>query len=104
MALEDEDRDQVRGAEPGNGGGEAGAPEEAATDLRAECERLREEVRRLEQERDTYYRHLCHLLGDYFDVVHGKLTDEKMTDMIANAKWVPFEEIIKELEQIGKEK
>jgi hypothetical protein len=70
----------------------------------ADCERLRQENQRLEKERDEY-RHMMHqILGQYFDAVHGKLTEDKLLHMIANEKWLPLEDFIDELEQICKEK
>ena len=104
MAPEEENRDPARSPEPGTAGAEGHSPDKAPADLQAECKRLREEVRQLKQERDEYRHQLYQAMAQYFDAVYGELTEEKLLHMIANEKWVPFEDVIRDLEQIAKEK
>jgi hypothetical protein len=98
----DSERPQPETSPPPGSTNEPGTAPPPA-DLRAECERLRSEVRRLEKERDKYRRLSYQCLANSMDGLGEELTDEILLDMIANEKWVPLEDFIDELEQIGKE-
>jgi hypothetical protein len=105
MALNDEGSPQGGSAAPDAAPRPpAGSPDSILADSGAECARLRQEVRRLEQERDEYRHMLYQILAKYFDAVHGELTEERLRDMIANGKWFSSEEVWSEIEQLGKEK
>jgi len=97
--------------QPVNGPGENSS---SNSDLQAECERLRQQVQRLEREcatirqtaedlraeRDESRQLMYALAAKYFDLVDGPLTEERMKEMIEKGVWYSAEEVLNEIEQL----
>jgi hypothetical protein len=86
-------------------------PAPGAEDLAAECARLRERLRQVEQERDAYRRALDEANLDRKELrrfamewanrefgATGPQTEEEWRRLIESEKWTPFEEVLKELD------
>jgi hypothetical protein len=99
------------GVQPGNGPG--GNPF-SNSDLQAECERLKQDVRRLQEELDTERRALRELRSEHevyrriaytwarqqFAEDESRLTEEELQRLISAGKWFSLDDIIGEIEEI----
>ena len=64
-----------------------------------ECERLRQALAQVQAERDEFRKTLCNLVGQQFPISPKEL--EEFEREIREGQWVPFEQILSDLEQSG---
>ena len=113
MTPENERIGHADGAAPGGDTGSEGpSAARVLVDLHSECERLRQEVRRLEEERDAACRACEEARAERdsyrrmaYDVARKQfeerlpLTPEGLQRLILTEKWSPLEDLLEELER-----